>query len=157
MKVIASFKLNKHLERAIAELEHIGIDRTSILALPLTTQAARSMTMSNSKVMFENGPILGAILMLLGTIYGYILAWGPIIWALIGLVSGMVVGIGIDLLRIKRRGPLAADDDSRSTEVFLLVHCLDKEHALYVADRLWKHQPMGVTTFAPPSPQEGGL
>ena len=39
---------------------------------------------------------LGMVLMLLGSIYGFVLYWGPIIWGLIGLISGSLIGIAID-------------------------------------------------------------
>lgn len=148
MNVVASFKLNKNLEKAIAELEYYGIDRGNILALPLLTMADRQLHIPNNKILFENAPIIGTILMLLGTIYGFILRWGPIFWGLIGLIVGMISGIIIDLYRVKRKKDKQQnDEDGKLTEVFLLVHCSNKEQALFVKEKLWQHLPNGVSTF----------
>jgi hypothetical protein len=147
MKVVASFKLNKNLEKAIAELENFGIDRKRILALPLVSMAEREMNVPNQKILFETAPILGAIFMLLGTIYGFVLFLGPILWGLFGLVLGLITGIIIDLVRVKKRRKKEIYEEGKLTEVFLLVHCFDKDQALFVKEKLWKHLPMGVSTF----------
>lgn len=155
MKVVASFKLNKNLERAIAELEHFGIDRKKILALPLVTRDEREMVVPYQKILFETAPILGAIFMLLGTIYGFILFLGPILWGLIGLVLGMICGGTIDVLRVKKKRKKENVEDGKLTEVFLLVHCFDKDQALVVKEKLWKHLPMGVSTYKDDSEGDG--
>ena len=155
MHVVASFRLDKNLERAIAELEHFGIDRKNILALPLVTMADREMIVPNNKILFETAPVIGTIFMLLGTIYGYVLTWGPIIWGLIGIVVGMMTGILIDLYRVKRKGRKEKVQDGKLSEVFLLVHCYDKDQALSVKEKLWKHLPNGVATFMTDSKGDG--
>lgn len=147
MNVVASFKLNRNLESAIAELEHFGISRKKILALPLETIAEREMIVSRKKALFETAPIIGTIFMLLGAIYGFILYGGPIIWGLIGLVSGMVVGLMIDLFRVRRNKQNEKYEEGKLPEVFLLVHCYDKDQALYVKEKLWKHSPIGVSSY----------
>ncbi|MCI3927213.1 hypothetical protein MO973_44280 [Paenibacillus sp. TRM 82003] len=148
MHVVASFKLNKNLEKAIAELEFYGIDRTHILALPLATAAEREMNVPDRKILFESSPIFGTILMLLGTIYGYVLPLGPIIWALIGLVVGMGAGIALDLFRVVRKRKNRRYEDGRTAEVFLWVYCRDREQALSVRDKLWSFLPNGVTMYS---------
>ena len=155
MKVVASFQLNKNLERAIAELEHFGIDRKRILALPLVSKAEREMLVPNQKILFETAPILGTIFMLLGTIYGYVLFLGPILWGLFGLILGLITGIIIDVRRVKKKSKKEINEDGKLTEVFLLVHCSDSDQALIVKEKLWKHLPMGVTSFMADSEGEG--
>lgn len=147
MNVIASFRLNKQLEHAIAELEMLGIERESILALPLETQFERGLYQEKQKILFESAPIIGMILMLLGTIYGYVLEWGPIIWALIGLIIGMGLGFIVDIYRVKRKGKQESIQEGKPTEVFLLINCCDKNQALLIKEKLWEFAPMGVTTF----------
>jgi hypothetical protein len=147
MKVVASFKLNKNLEKAIAELEYFGIDRKRILALPLVSMAEREMKVPNQKILFETAPILGTIFMLLGMIYGFILFLGPILWGLFGLILGLTSGIMIDLFRVKKKRKKEPYEDVKLTEVFLLVHCNNSDQALIVKEKLWKHLPMGVSTF----------
>jgi hypothetical protein len=147
MNVVASFKLNKNLDSAIAELEHFGIDRNNILALPLVTMAEREMIVPKQKVLFETAPILGTIFMLLGTIYGFILQLGPILFGLFGLLFGMLTGGTIDFVRVKRCKYKNRIGDETLTEVFLLVHCFNREQALLVREKLWKHLPNGVSTF----------
>ncbi|NMD69271.1 hypothetical protein HHO41_03150 [Bacillus sp. DNRA2] len=146
MNVIASFKLNKQLERALAELEQLGIGSSSILALPLETKFDRKYHYDKQNMIFESAPIIGMILMLLGTIYGFVLDWGPIFWAIIGLVSGMGLGFLIDSLRIKRKD-YRNNQIKADTEVFLMIHCNDNYQALFVKEKLWEHDPVGVTIY----------
>lgn len=147
MNIIASFKLNKQLERALAELERLGIESSSILALPLETKFDREYHYDQENMIFESAPIIGMILMLLGTIYGYVLDWGPIFWAIIGLVSGMCLGFLIDSLRIKRKKNQRRNQNKGDTEVFLMIHCNDNFQALFVKEKLWEHDPVGITIY----------
>ncbi|UJL46154.1 hypothetical protein KFZ58_17625 [Virgibacillus sp. NKC19-16] len=148
MYVVASFKLNKNLERVIAELEYLDISRKNILALPLAKTVEQETQTSYHQRSFEIMPILGTIIMLFGTIYGFVLQWGPILWGLIGLGIGVLIGGVIDLLRIKRtRKKGIHKQNDTLTEVFLLVHCSNKDQAHQVKGVIWKWSPAGVATY----------
>ncbi|QQK79201.1 hypothetical protein HUG20_04345 [Salicibibacter cibi] len=145
MYVVASLKLNKNLERVIAEIEYSNIDRKNILALPLAKKVEQETEKSCQQKSFEILPITGTIIALLGMIYGFILEWGPILWGLIGLGLGVIIGGVIDVLRIKK---IRVQKEGESlTEVFLLVHCSDKTQAQQVKTLIWKWSPTGVATF----------
>jgi len=94
-------------------------------------------------------PILGTIIMLFGTIYGFVLHWGPILMGLIGLGIGVLIGGLIDMLRIKRnrKKGIHKQNDALS-EVFLLVHCSNKDQTQHVKEIIWKWSPAGVATFS---------
>lgn len=148
MYVVASFKLNKNLERVIAELEYIDISRKNILALPLAKTVGQETQKSYHQRSFEIMPILGTIIMLFGAIYGFILNWGPILWGLIGLGIGVLIGGVIDMIRIKkRRNKEIHKQNDALTEVFLMVHCLNKDQAHQVKHLIWKWSPNGVATY----------
>lgn len=147
MYVVASFKLNKNLERAIAELEYIGIIRKKILALPLVTEFEQDLHVTYRKKLFEIAPILGTIFTLFGAIYGFVLYGGPIFWGLIGVGLGLSIGIVIDLVRTRNSRKKGRNEDGKLSEVFLLVHCSNEGQVEKVKELIWKWSPLGVSTF----------
>lgn len=147
MYVVASLKLNKNLEKTIAELEYIGINRKKILALPLASAFENNLNDLYRKKLFETAPILITICTLFGAIYGFVLHWGPVLWGLIGVVIGASTGIAIDLLRTKRIRKNNRNEDERLTEVFLLVHCSSEDQISKVKECIWKWSPLGVSTY----------
>ena len=81
--------------------------------------------------------------MLLGSIYGFILAWGPIWWGLIGLLSGAVIGFAIKLSVTKKYANNRVKGNIMS-EVVLIIEC--KEHELeIVSSLLWNNHALGVS------------
>ena len=149
MYVVASFKLNKNLERAIAELEYIGISRKKILALPLSSSLEQDIkTETYKKNLFVTAPILMTIFTLFGAIYGFVLHWGPVIWGLIGVVAGTCAGVIFDLFRTRKYRKNQMVEDGKLTDVFLLVHCFGEEQAAKAKDVILKWAPLGFTTFA---------
>ncbi|AXF57575.1 hypothetical protein [Salicibibacter kimchii] len=148
MYVVASFKLNKNLERVIAEIEYNNIDRKNILALPLAKKVDLETETSYHQKSFEILPILATILALFGLIYGFMLDLGPILVGLIGLGIGAILGGVIDVFRIKktRKNELQKKKEPL-TEVFLLVHCSNKAQAQQVKTLIWKWSPLGVATY----------
>ncbi|QQK75234.1 hypothetical protein HUG15_06200 [Salicibibacter cibarius] len=145
MYVVASFKLNKNLERVIAEIEYNNIDRKNILALPLAKKIEQKTEKSYHQKSFEILPITGSIIALFGMIYGFILEWGPILWGLIGLGLGVMIGGVIDVLRIKKTRE--QKENESLTEVFLLIHCSNKTQAQQMKTLIWKWSPAGVATY----------
>jgi hypothetical protein len=69
--------------------------------------------------------------MVLGTIYGFVLEWGPILWGLIAFY----------LIINKRRG--RAKVKGKSTEVVLIINCEEKQ-PLIVEDIIWGLFPLGL-------------
>jgi len=148
MYVVASFKMNKNMERAIAELEYMNISRKNILALPLAKTVEQETQTSYHQRSFEIMPISGTIIMLFGVIYGFTLNLGPILLGLIGLGVGVLIGGVIDMIRIRKASKKGIHKQSDAlTEVFFLVHCASKEQAQQVKTLIWKWSPAGVATY----------
>ncbi|WP_209121368.1 hypothetical protein [Alkalihalobacillus sp. BA299] len=145
MYVIASFKQDKNLERALAELEYNGFSNQRILALPLDTRTEQIHYISNQKKLFLFTPIFGTILSLFGIIYGFVFVWGPIFWGLIGIALGLGIGFTIDFLSAKK-SKQKYNQEQIFTEVFLMIHC-SKDQVGKVKDILWSWYSLGVTTY----------
>lgn len=150
MYLVASFHYCLHTEIAIAKLEELGIKKEKIFAVPLELRGESrnifdTIHHSDGVSMFDGGAILGTVCMVLGVIYGFILAWGPIIWGLIGLMGGFVAGFLLDLIFTKSKHSSARRNDVDG-ELFLLVQC-DPHQAEQVRKTLWDHLALGVAVL----------
>lgn len=146
MFVIATFENSIYIELAISELEQKGIAKEKILAAPLDKRTEQrklfdSIHRADGFSLFDAAAILGTCLMLLGAIYGYILEWGPIIWGIIGAVTGLLLGFALKLLLIKKnkRGTKLI-----TSEIVLMIRCEDDqwEKVQYI---LWENSALGIT------------
>lgn len=152
MYVVASFHYSLHTEIAIAKVEELGIKKENILAVPLekrgeTRNIFDTIHHADGVSLFDGGAILGTACMVLGVIYGFVLEWGPVIWGLIGLGGGFLVGFLLDLWftgakHSKERG------HEQDGELFILIHC-EKEQVKAVEKTLWDHQGLGVAVLPP--------
>ncbi|MDQ1000267.1 hypothetical protein QFZ28_000667 [Neobacillus niacini] len=146
MFVIATFENSIYIELAITALEQQGISKELILAAPLDKRKEpRNLfdTIHNSDgfSLFDGPAILGTCLMLLGAIYGYELEWGPILWGIIGAVSGLLLGFLIKMLMLKKskRG-----SKNITSEIVLMVRCEENKWEM-VEKILWDHLALGLT------------
>lgn len=85
--------------------------------------------------------IMSAFFCLLGAIYGFVLAWGPVIWGLIGMVVGAAIGLTIKLILTKRK--TNRQNANQATEVVLIIECLENQLDM-VRNTLWEHFALGV-------------
>lgn len=144
MHFISSFQHSAFLELALSDLEQKGISKENIFVAPLDKSSAvlsdveKAHREGASK--YELSFIFGNVFMLLGGIYGFIFAWGPIIWSLIGLVFGATLGIVISLFTMK----LKWFREKSKSEVVLIVEC-EKEQSELVERILWRHNALGVS------------
>jgi hypothetical protein len=91
--------------------------------------------------MFDAAAILGTCFMLLGSIYGYILKWGPIIWGIIGAIFGILLGFGLKLLLVKKRN---FGTKNITSEVVLIIRC--EEHQWETIEKiLWENTALGIS------------
>ncbi len=148
MYVVASFEHSALLEAAIATLQKQGISKTCILAVPLDKRDESQMLFdrlraSDRKSMMDYPIIIATTCALFGLIYGFLLPWGPVLWALIGTGAGFGVGILIKLLvnRIHKEKLRL-----QPSEVVLLINCADTRPDV-VQDILWSHNALGVRTL----------
>jgi hypothetical protein len=146
MFVIATFENSIYIELAITALEQQGISKELILAAPLDKRKEPrnlfdTIHRSDGFSLFDGPAILGTCLMLLGAIYGYELEWGPILWGIIGAVSGLLLGFLIKMLMLKKskRG-----SKNISSEIVLMVRCEDQKWE-QVEKILWEHLALGLT------------
>ena len=143
MHLVSVFQHSMYLELAIIDLEQMGISKENIMALPLdknspnrpSVQAAHQDGTSYVDLVF----IFGMLFMLLGAIYGFVLAWGPVIWGLIGIVVGALIGLLIEVLIAGKK----VFQRSGQVDVVLIVDCQDNQ-AEAVEKILWSHQSHGL-------------
>ncbi len=148
MYVVASFEHSVHLEAAIVTLEKQGIPKSGILAVPLDKRDESPMLFdqfraSDRQSMMDYPLIISTIFSLLGLIYGFLLPWGPVLWALIGTGAGFGTGILIKLLVNRRRRKKLR---IQPPDVVLLINCMDIQPNR-VQDILWNHGALGVSTL----------
>lgn len=153
MYIIATFEHSLEIELLISELIEIGINKKSILALPLRKREEErklfdSIHQADGISLFDGAFILGSIFMVLGVIYGFILEWGPIIWGLVGLMFGGVFGFIMDYYigRFRKKPKKIFKTKLIPTEVVLIVKSSEEKIEI-VEKMLWKRLALGVAIF----------
>jgi hypothetical protein len=146
MLVIATFENSLFIEMAISSLEQKGIPKEKIFAAPLDKrkeprQLFDTIHRADGVSLFDVGAILGTCFMLLGAIYGYVLKWGPIIWGIIGALSGLSIGILIKFWIVKRN---IKGNKKISSEIVLMIRCEEYQWES-VQQLLWDNLALGVT------------
>lgn len=150
MYLLASFHYCLHTEIAIAKVEELGVKKEQILAVPLeirgeTRNIFDTIHHADGISMIDGGMILGSACMVLGVIYGFVLAWGPIIWGLLGLAGGLLIGFLLDLTFTRFSHSQARRND-KDGELFLMVQC--EPHLVdQVKKTLWDHLALGVAVL----------
>lgn len=148
MRIISTFEHSIYLEKAIVCLERQGISKEQIFAAPLNKQGVDSsisldtLHRSNGKSFLDIPTLLGSFFCALGTIYGFVLPWGPVLWGLIGFFGGLILGCIIKISIIKLSGEKKRSKSK--TEVVLMIDC-EKEMGKSVEQILWEHQAFGVS------------
>lgn len=126
MLIAATFDHSSFVELAVTELEERGIAQEKMLAIPLAQKEKGfaildTIHRADGVSIMDAAAVFGTIGMVLGTIYGFIWTWGPIIWGLIGLFVGAAVGFAGDYLLIRRN--LSTQRKSKVSELVLMVSC----------------------------------
>lgn len=146
MYIVSTFEHSISLEKAITSIQMKGIAKEDILAVPMDKRGEEAKLFdtihhSDGLDLLDLPFILGSFFTLIGGIYGFILAWGPIIWGLIGLVVGFGIGLVIKLVVTKKYSYKRTN--KKISEVVLIIEC--KEHQMEtVKDILWSHNALGV-------------
>lgn len=126
MLIVATFDYSQFVELAITELEEKGIDKEKILAVPMI-QKDRNFAIldtihhADGVSIFDTAAVFSTTCMTLGVIYGFIWHWGPIIWGLIGLFGGAIIGLILDYVLTKRK--LSMERKNKVSELVLIVSC----------------------------------
>jgi len=156
MFVAGSFEYNLHLELAISELEKKGIPRDNIAAVLMDSRVEERKILdtihrADGISSFDAAALIGTFGLLLGAIYGFLLNWGLVVWGLIGLLGGAVLGLlgDIFITRIfnkKRPGKATGTVKGAAPQVVLIVECHD-DRAAAIKDILWDNLALGVGTL----------
>jgi hypothetical protein len=149
MYIVSTFEHTLKIETAITAIEMKGIPKENIFAVPMDKNSEDRMLIdrmhsSDSLSMFDLPIILSALFALFGLIYGFLLAWGPILWALIGTGFGFFLGLGIKLMTTKNNNK---KQKGKQPEVVLIISCKDEQLQM-VQDTLWAHSAIGVAKIS---------
>ncbi|MCO1603751.1 hypothetical protein [Desulfosporosinus nitroreducens] len=102
MYIVSTFDHSNYLELAITAIQMKGIAKENILGVSLDKKGEDrklfdTLHSSDGLSLLDLPMILATLFCLFGGIYGFILAWGPILWGLIGLFAGFSLGLIIKL------------------------------------------------------------
>lgn len=148
---MATFNHSLHTELAVTQLLEKQLDKQQILVVPLEAikgeprQIFDTIHHADGMSMMDGAAIFGTILMTLGTIYGFVAEWGPIIWGLIGMLSGFLLGFLIDLGLSKTRHSHSRRGKD-SSELVVLVHC-DEAQMEMVKGTFNDHLALGMAVI----------
>lgn len=125
IQIIATFEHSPFVEIAIHEIEKMGVPAENIIALPLENLESQTYILDSihrvdGRSILDGAMLSGTIFMVLGTIYGFVWHWGPVIWGLIGLIGGFLVGLIIELALSKKKVKAFS---SPKSEIILQVTC----------------------------------
>jgi hypothetical protein len=147
MNLVASFDHSVYLELALTALVEKGIPKGQILAIPLNNRTLErkifdTIHKSDGISLFDTGAAFAVMLSVVGASYGFIAAWGPIIWGLIGAVTGFSIGFVWDLLYSKKQNQREIKK-GKNTEVVIVIQC-NKDQVEMMEQILWDHFALGV-------------
>ncbi|MDG0790333.1 hypothetical protein OMP38_05315 [Cohnella ginsengisoli] len=120
MLLIGCFAHSLALEQALADIERSGIERKHILAVVMNLRSDPDPEAKQSDAI-EMGAAWATACAVIGVAAGFGLAWGPIVWGLIGTAAGF--GAGFSLHRIWLRGPVRFGSKTNVPEVTVIVQC----------------------------------
>jgi hypothetical protein len=147
MRFVASFNHSVYLEKAITTLESIGVLHEDIFVAPLDKRNQKSiwfdtMDRSDGKSLLDGIALLGALGCFFGTVYGFVLHWGPVTWGLLGFAGGCFIGGVIKILRaiLKTNKP----KNVPKMEIVLIIDCED-DLARKTEDVLWSNHAFGLS------------
>ncbi|PWV95902.1 hypothetical protein DFQ01_12477 [Paenibacillus cellulosilyticus] len=131
MHIIAAFEPSDDLEMAILALERDGIQKHQIAAVPMESTAAKpslqhSIYRGSGNGAFDAAAVIGTICSVLGASFGFDLKWGPVLWGLIGLGIGALIGYMLNKLFANRYNE-ATPSSSVKASVILIVRCQESE------------------------------
>lgn len=125
IQIIATFDHSPFVEMVIHDIEKLGVPSQNIIALPLEnldsqTHIIDTINRVDGRSVLDGAMMSATIFAVLGTIYGFVWYWGPVIWGLIGFTGGFLLGLFIELLIRKGKFKIAAD---RKSEVMIEITC----------------------------------
>jgi hypothetical protein len=142
MELVATFPYTANVELVLTELERFGIPKTGLMAIPLqgtapylTVKAVGNEGGTN----WDYGFVLGTVGMLLGSIYGFVLPGGPVLWAMGGLVGFFLIGVGITVVFRNRQ----IRRNRNEPQVVIWIRCEDRDTE-QIRNMLISHAAVGI-------------
>lgn len=147
MYIVSTFEHSKYLELAITAIQMKGIMKENILAVSLDKRGEKralfdSIHSADGISMLDIPALLATFFGIFGSIYGFVLVWGPLFGGLIGIALGGLTGLGIKLFTTKKYRN--RQNIMKSKEVILIIQCTENQLEM-VKDTLWAHYAFGVS------------
>lgn len=148
MQVFSTFENTGFLELAICQLEKYGILKENIFAVPLDNREEEKTLFdtihhSDGVSLIDLGAALATGFAVIGASIGFMLAWGPIYWGIIGASIGLVTGFGTKLFYYKVVKKRQRKARGKQSEVILIIECDEKDLGM-VQGILWDQNALGV-------------
>jgi len=146
MYVFATFDHSNYVELAITAVQMKGIAKDNILGVSLDKKGEEkklfdSIHSSDGLSLLDLPILMATIFCLFGSIFGFILTWGPVLWGIIGMILGFSIGLIIKLMVTEKFDN--RQSSQRSAEVVIIIEC-NENQAEMVKDLLWDHHALGV-------------
>jgi hypothetical protein len=150
MYIVLTFEHSINLESAITAIQTKGVAKEDILAVPLDKRGEQgklfdTMHSSDGLSMMDLPMILASFLCLMGAIYGFILPMGPVLFGLIGMGCGFLIGFAIKLLTTKKSNN--RQKNNKASEVVVLIACRENQTDM-VQETLWANSALGVSKLS---------
>jgi hypothetical protein len=147
MYIVSTFEHSKYLELAITAIQMKGIRKENILAVPMDKKVEGrtffdSIHGADGISLLDIPALLAAFFGIFGSIYGFVLEWGPLFWGLIGIAIGSVIGLIIKYFTTKKYRN--RKNNLKTTEVVVIIECNENQLEM-VKDTLWAHYAYGVS------------
>ncbi len=125
IQIIATFNHSPFVEIAMHDIEKLGVPPQNIVALPVENLDSQIHILDtihrvDGRSVLDGAMMVGTLFMVFGSIYGLVWKWGPIIWGLLGLIGGFLIGLLIELAINKEKIRIFA---KRESEVIIKVTC----------------------------------
>ncbi len=148
MQVFSTFEHNIYLELAISALEHIGVKKEDIFAVPLNNRVEErkifdSLHRADGVSLIDLSMALATGFAVIGASFGFMLKWGPFYWGLIGTFFVFMLGFGIKLFIFKVWRKKKRVLRGKHGEVILIIDC-HQNKAEVIEQILWDHLALGV-------------
>ena len=149
MYMFTTFQHRVEVELALSALEERNIKKENILVVPLDNRTTErrlfdKMYRSDGVSLIDIGIALSTAFSVIGASIGFRLTWGPIIWGLIGAVSGFLIGFLIDLMmNLNKRKKEVRSKKGNLPELIVIVYCYN-EQADWIEEILWNNFALGM-------------
>jgi len=146
MYVFATFDHSNYVALAITAVQMKGIAKENILGVSMDKKGEEaklfdSIHSSDGLSLLDLPILLATFFCLFGSIYGFLLTWGPVLWGIIGMIGGFSLGLIIKLITTKKYDN--RQKSLKSSEVVLVIECKETQ-AEMVKDLLWANYALGI-------------